>query len=84
MWAEKRPYCGSKRLSFRVATINFRIYDKREEKTKNDYFREMVKEVQAWGIKLAWGTGDSWYSSLENLNVPCQLLVDYKLCELKV
>ncbi len=47
--------------------INFRLYDKREGKTKNDYFRQMVKEVQAWGIKLAWGTGDSWYSSVENL-----------------
>lgn len=47
--------------------INFRLYDKREGKTKNDYFREMVKEVQAWGIELSWGTGDSWYSSMENL-----------------
>lgn len=32
-----------------------------------DYFREMVEEVEAWGIELAWVTGDSWYSSLENL-----------------
>ena len=27
----------------------------------------MVSEVQAWGLKLAWVTGDSWYSSIENL-----------------
>ena len=47
--------------------INFRIYDKQECKTKNDYFREMVLEVMAWGIEPAWVTGDSWYSSLENL-----------------
>jgi hypothetical protein len=47
--------------------VNFRIYDKREGKTKNDYFREMVLEVQQWGLKPAWVTGDSWYSSLENL-----------------
>lgn len=47
--------------------VNFRLYDKREGKTKNEYFREMVGEVQAWGLKLAWVTGDSWYSSLENL-----------------
>jgi hypothetical protein len=47
--------------------INFRLYDKREEKTKNEYFREMVAEVQAWGVELAWVTGDSWYSSVENL-----------------
>jgi len=47
--------------------VNFRLYDKREGKTKNDYFREMVLEVEQWGIKPAWVTGDSWYSSLENL-----------------
>lgn len=47
--------------------VNFRLYDKREGKTKNDYFREMVEEVEAWGIELAWVTGDSWYSSIENL-----------------
>lgn len=27
----------------------------------------MVEEVQVWGIELAWVTGDSWYSSVENL-----------------
>jgi hypothetical protein len=47
--------------------VNFRIYDKQEGKTKNDYFREMVLEVRQWGIKPTWVTGDSWYSSLENL-----------------
>ena len=47
--------------------VNFRIYDKREGKTKNDYFRDMVAEVGAWGLKLAWVTGDCWYSSVENL-----------------
>lgn len=49
--------------------VNFRLYDQREGKTKNDYFREMLKEVQAWGIKSAWVTGDSWYSSVENSHV---------------
>ena len=47
--------------------VNFRIYDKREGKTKNEYFREMVSEVQAWGLTLAWVSGDSWYSGIENL-----------------
>lgn len=47
--------------------VSFRIYDKRAGQTKNDYFREMVKEVQAWGLKPDWVTGDSWYSSIENL-----------------
>lgn len=47
--------------------VNFRIYDKQEGKTKNDYFREMVLEVIDWGLRPSWVTGDSWYSSLENL-----------------
>ncbi len=49
--------------------VNLRIYDKREGKTKNDYFREMVIEVPAWGLKPAWVTGHSWYSSLANLKL---------------
>jgi hypothetical protein len=47
--------------------VSFRIYDKREGKTKNDYFRDMVSEVKEWGLEPSWVTGDSWYSSLENL-----------------
>jgi hypothetical protein len=47
--------------------INYRIYDKREGKTKNDYFREMVSEVLSWGVKPRIVTGDSWYSGKENL-----------------
>jgi len=47
--------------------INFRLYDKQESKTKNDYFREMLLEVNKWGVESAWVTGDSWYSSVENL-----------------
>jgi hypothetical protein len=47
--------------------INYRIYDKKEEKTKNDYFREMVSEIISWGVKPRMVTGDSWYSGVENL-----------------
>jgi hypothetical protein len=47
--------------------INYRIYDKKEGKTKNDYFREMVLEVISWGLKPKLVTGDSWYSGVENL-----------------
>lgn len=47
--------------------VNYRIYDKQEGKTKNDYFREMFLEVKQWGLEPAWVSGDSWYSSLENL-----------------
>jgi hypothetical protein len=47
--------------------VNFRIYDKREGKTKNEYFLEIVTEVQSWGLKPFWSTGDSWYSIVGNL-----------------
>lgn len=47
--------------------VNYRICDKSSGKTKNEYFREMLIEVMSWGLLPAWVTGDSWYSSLENL-----------------
>ena len=47
--------------------INYRIYDKNDAKTKNDYFCEMLMEAIGWGIKPTWITGDAWYASLENL-----------------
>ena len=47
--------------------VNFRIYDKSEGKTKNDYFLEMLEEVLAWGLQPAFVTGDSWYSCIKNL-----------------
>ncbi len=47
--------------------VNYRIYDKEVEKTKNDYFLEMLVEVFSWGLKPSWVTGDSWYSSLGNM-----------------
>ncbi len=49
------------------APINFRLYDKAEGKTKNDYFMDMLVEVLAWGLEPAFVTGDSWYSATENL-----------------
>jgi len=47
--------------------VNFRLVDKSTGKTKNDYFMEMLNEVQLWGLQPLWITGDSWYSSLDNL-----------------
>ena len=47
--------------------INYRIYDKKEGKTKNDYFREMLVEVINWGLKPRIVTGDSWICSIANL-----------------
>ncbi len=55
--------------------INYRIYDKREGKTKNDYFREMLAEVIIWGLRPRIVTGDSWYSGIENL----KFIRNYKL-----
>ena len=47
--------------------INYRIYDKQEGKTKNDYLREMITEVLGWGLKPNTVTTDAWYSSRKNL-----------------
>lgn len=70
----KRPVKGLNLITLyysdpsgRSYPVNFRLYDKAAGKTKNDYFREMVLEVQGWGLRPGWVTGDSWYSSLENL-----------------
>ena len=49
------------------APVNFRIYDPNDNKTKNEYFREMLEEALLWGLKPFWVTGDCWYSGLENL-----------------
>jgi len=47
--------------------VNYRMVDKAEGKTKNEYFREMLAEVLAWGLEPAYITGDSWYSGVVNL-----------------
>ena len=47
--------------------VNFRVVDKKEGKTKNELFREMVAEVLAWGLRPSVVTLDSWYAGVENL-----------------
>ncbi|TGO03519.1 transposase [Candidatus Thiomargarita nelsonii] len=47
--------------------VNFRLVEKLSGKTKNDYFLDMLHEVLLWGLKPLGITGDSWYSSLNNL-----------------
>ncbi len=42
--------------------INYRIYNKQEGKTKNDYLREMIAEVLAWGFQPKTVTTDAWYT----------------------
>ena len=51
----------------RSLPVNFRIYDKADSKTKNDYFLDMLAELLAWGLRPAFTTGDSWYSCEKNL-----------------
>ncbi|PSB13758.1 hypothetical protein C7B65_26905 [Phormidesmis priestleyi ULC007] len=44
--------------------VNYRLNDKREGKTKHDYFREMLFEVMDWGLMPGVITADSWYAVL--------------------
>lgn len=47
--------------------VNYRIYEQGGDKTKNEHFREMLNEVLSWGLKPRLVSGDSWYSSKDNL-----------------
>lgn len=47
--------------------INYRLYDHSDNKTKNDYFLDMLSEIMDWGLLPSYVTGDSWYSSIHNL-----------------
>lgn len=51
----------------RSLPVNYRVYDKAEGKTKNDYFLDMLADVLVWGLQPDFMTGDSWYSSAPNL-----------------
>jgi Transposase DDE domain len=54
-------------LSGKSVPVNYRIYNKQEGQTKNDYLREMITEVWEWGLKPKAITTDAWYSSRKNL-----------------
>jgi putative transposase len=48
--------------------IDYRIFDKkRDGLSKNDHFRDMLKNAQERGFQPAMVVFDSWYASLENL-----------------
>ena len=51
----------------RSLPVNYRVYDKAENKTKNDYFQDMLSEVWVWGLRPAFVTGDTWYACEKNL-----------------
>lgn len=54
-------------VSGKSLPVNYRLYNKQEGKTKNDYLREMMVEVVDWGLEPKIVTTDAWYSSKENL-----------------
>jgi len=58
-------------LSGKSVPVNYRIYDKQEG--KNDYFREMIAEVLAWGLQPKMVTGTP-VLQLENLKFQNQEL----------
>lgn len=49
--------------------VNYRIYNKQESQTKNDYLRGMITEVLGWGLQPLMVTSDAWYSSGDNLKL---------------
>ena len=62
--------------------LTWRVVDKKEWTTKNEYFRDMLSEALNWWIKPSIVTFDSWYSSWENLNYINSLWIDF-LCSIK-
>lgn len=47
--------------------VNYRVYEPDSGFTKNELFIKMLLEVLEWGLTPALVSGDSWYSSKENL-----------------
>jgi hypothetical protein len=50
--------------------VNFRVVDKAEGKTKNELFREMVREVLAWGLRPALVSAEPLVLGLGKPQVP--------------
>ncbi len=53
----------------RCCPCDYRIYDKQEGKTKNDYFQELIETAKERGFSPNCVLFDSWYSSLKNLKL---------------
>ena len=48
----------------------FRIYNPdNDDKTRNDHFRDMLREAKNWGCNPEFIMFDSWYSGLDNLKL---------------
>jgi Transposase DDE domain len=68
VYSSKSGYC---------VPVNFRVYRKSDEKTKNEYFQEMVRELWNWGLRPKWVTADSWYSGTDNLKFLRNLEINF-------
>lgn len=54
----------------KIIPFIFRIYDPdRDEKTRNDHFRDMLKEAKDWGCNPEFVLFDTWYAGLDNLKL---------------
>jgi hypothetical protein len=51
----------------RKIPVDYRLYSKADQKTKNDHFWEMLLMAKARGFFPAYVLFDGWYASLENL-----------------
>lgn len=57
--------------------INWRVYDPSDDKSKNDYFIDMLVEVTSWWLKPSMVSGDSWYASWANLRFITKLWMGF-------
>lgn len=55
--------------------VSYRIVNKADKLSKNDYFRQMLDELLQWRVQAEIVTGNSWYASRENF----KLLKDQQL-----
>lgn len=54
----------------RTMPLDYRIYDKtKDDLTKNDHFRNLLKAARERGFRPRAVVFDSWYSSMENLKL---------------
>lgn len=59
--------------------INYRLYNPYDNKTKNDYLREMLSEVINWQVRPSTITTDCWYASKKNLKFFKEKELDFQV-----
>lgn len=51
-----------------IIPVDYRVYDKtRDDKTKNDHFRDMLTKAKKRGFSPKYALMDAWYGSIGNL-----------------